>query len=136
MGLNFLETLDILMIFFVVSCIAVCLYYSIKSSIDAWKELHRNKCPFCGAYLHGYQYKYSKPTHMPLYCSRCGKLLDETENAFDSIKFRKGCQASFLFDNEYREKLKKFACEGCELFGNECDGLSGNCDCGDIKEKK
>lgn len=136
MGLNSLETLGILMIFLLVSCIAAWLYYLIKDSIDAYKELHRNKCPFCGAYLHGYQYKYTKPTHMPRYCSRCGKPLDETENAFDLIKFRKGCQASLLFDNEYRERLKKFACEGCELFGDDCDGVSGLCDCGAIKEKK
>lgn len=33
----------------------------------------------------------------------------------------------------YWERMKKF---GCELFGNDCDGLSGNCDCGVIKEKK
>lgn len=136
MHLTFLETLGVLMIFFVVFCIAVCLYYAIKDGIDAWKELHRNKCPFCGAYLYGYQYKYIKLTHMPRYCYRCGELLNETENAFDRIKFRKGCQASLLFDKEYRERLKKFACEGCELFGNDCDGVSGNCDCGVIKEKK
>ena len=34
------------------------------------------------------------------------------------------------------KKMKKFGCEGCELFGNDCDGLSRYCDCGVIKEKK
>lgn len=125
-----------LLISLLIYCIAACLYYLIKGSIYTWKKLHRNKCPFCGAYLHGYQYKYSKAKHMPRYCSRCGKPLNEKENNNDSIKFRKECKALLLCANEYRERMKKFGCEGCEFFGNECDGLSGQCDCAIIKEKK
>lgn len=30
---------------------------------------------------------------------------------------------------EYREKVKRFGCKSCELFGNDCDGVSGHCDC-------
>lgn len=80
MDLNFLETLGILMIFFVVSCIAVCLYYSIKDGIDAWKKLHRNKCPFCGVYLHGYQYSREGAKFNAHFCSRCGMPLNDTKN--------------------------------------------------------
>lgn len=136
MGLNFLENLGILTIFFVVSCIAICLYYVIKDRIDAWKKLHRNKCPFCGVYLHGYQYNYGKAKYNARYCSRCGMPLNETKDALDSINSRQECKALFLFNNEYREKMKKFGCESCEIFGNDCDGVSGLCDCGVIKEKK
>lgn len=69
MDLNFLEFLGILMIFCVIFCIAICVYYLIKDSVDAWKVLHRNKCPFCGVYSHGYQYNYSKVKHKARYCS-------------------------------------------------------------------
>ena len=124
------------MILFVACCIAICLYYSIKGHIDAWKELNRTKCPFCGVYLHGYQYNYSKAKHMPRYCSQCGKPLDSTENTFYSIKFRKDCKALLSRDNEYQESMKKFGCESCEFFGNGCDGVSRNCDCAVSKEKK
>ena len=88
MGLNFLETLGILMIFFIVSCIAVCLYYVIKDGIDAWKKLHRNKCPFCGAYLHGYQYSREGAKFNERFCSRCGMPLNETKSTLDSIDSR------------------------------------------------
>lgn len=134
MNLNFLEYLGIIMIIFSICIIAVVFYYVIKSSIYSWKKLHRNKCPFCGAYLHGYQYSREGAKIKARYCSRCGKLLDDTKNNFYQIKFRKECRASLLFDSEYRERMKKFGCEGCELFGNDCDGVSGNCDCGNIKE--
>ena len=123
MQLNFLECLGVLMIFFLLSIVIVIAYYSIKDAINAWKEIHRNKCSFCGVYSHGYQYNYSKVKHEARYCSRCGMPLKETKNTLDSINSRQECKALFLFNNEYRERMKKFGCESCELFGNDCNGI-------------
>ena len=57
MTLNFLEYLGIITIFLIVSIAAICLYYLIKDFIDKWKTLTSMKCPFCGVYLRGYQYR-------------------------------------------------------------------------------
>jgi hypothetical protein len=62
--------------------------------------------------------------------------LNETKSTLDSINSRQECKALFLFNNEYRKRMKEFGCESCELFGNDCDGVSGLCDCSVIKEKK
>lgn len=135
MNLNFLEVLGVIMIFMVVSIAIVCLYYLLKDAIDCWKVLHQNKCPSCGAYLHGYRYNHKGAKFKAHYCSRCGRSLNKTENAFDPIKFRKELRSLLLCSNEYREKVKKLGCESCKLFGNDCNGVSGNCDCAIIKEK-
>ena len=52
--------------------------------------------------------------------------LNATKNTSDQIDSKQECKALFLFNTEYRERMKKFGCEGCELFGNDCDGVSGN----------
>lgn len=129
MNLNFLELLGVMMIILIASISIICLYYMIKDVINDWKKTRRNKCPFCGAYLHGYQYKRKGAKYDARYCSRCGRALNETENTFDPIKFRKELRSLLLCSNEYREKVKKLGCESCELFGNDCDGVSGHCDC-------
>lgn len=79
MTLNFLEYLGIITIFLIVSIAAICLYYLIKDFIDKWKTLHRSKCPFCGVYLRGYQYRRKSAKFNNNYCSRCGKFLNDTE---------------------------------------------------------
>ena len=129
MDLNFLECLGVIMALILVYGSIICLYYLIKDAIDKWKEVYRNKCPFCGAYLHGYQHKRKGAKYDARYCSRCGRALNETENTFDPIKFRKELRSLLLCSNEYRKKVKRFSCKSCELFGNDCDGVSGYCDC-------
>lgn len=135
MNLNFLEFLGVMMIILIASIAIICLYYLIKDTVNEWKEKHQNECPFCGAYLHGYQNIHMGAKHDPRYCSRCGRPLNETENTFDPIKFRKELRSLLLCSNEYREKVKRFGCKSCELFGNDCDGVSGHCDCALKKEK-
>lgn len=103
MTLNFLEYLGILMIFLIVSVTAICLYYLIKDIIDSWKILHRSKCPFCGAYLHGYQYKRKGAKFNDKYCSRCGKCL--TTCGPDS--FRRELESLHLNCNDYRKEKAK-----------------------------
>lgn len=108
MQLNFLEFLGVLMIFFAVSITVVTAYYLIKDAISAWKRNHRKKCPFCGVYLHGYQYDHRGVKFDARFCSRCGKPLNE-ESA---------------------------RCQTCMLYGKDCNGASGNCSSAIIKEKK
>lgn len=86
----------------------LCLYWIIKDAVNEWKEKHRNKCPFCGAYLHGYQTAFDKRNEAR-YCSRCGTSLNKTENTFDPIKFRKELRSLLLCSNEYRKKKNKKA---------------------------
>lgn len=103
----------------------LCLYYLIKDTVDKWKEIYRNKCPFCGAYLHGYQYKRKGAKYNARYCSRCVRALNETENIFDPIKFRKELKLLLLCSNEYRERVKRLGCESCIYFRNQCYAISG-----------
>lgn len=101
MNLNVLEYLGVIMIFFIVSITIVCLYYAIKDAFDSWKMRHRNKCPFCGAYLHGYQHRHKGTKFDAKYCSRCGKSLKESNR-----------------------------CQTCAMFDKDCDGVSGFCNSG------
>lgn len=138
MKLNFLETLGVLMIFFfisiiviIISCIikdAVC---AIKDIVDVRKKARQKKCPFCGVYLRGYQYEYRGVKFDARFCSRCGKPLDGEEKAFDQVQFAKACKSTLLSSN-----TKRAWCKACMLYGKDCDGVSGNCDCAIIKEKK
>ena len=77
MKLNFLECLGILMCIFIVYFSVLCLYWIIKDAVNKWKEKYRNKCPFCGAYLHGYQYTHKGAKYDARYCSRCGRSLNK-----------------------------------------------------------
>lgn len=125
MEMNFLEVLGVIMILFVVYFSVLCLYWIIKDAVNEWKEKHRNKCPFCGAYLHGYQHKRKGVKYDARYCSRCGRSLNEAENIFDPIKFRKELKTLLLCSNEYRERVKRLGCESCRYFRNQCYGISG-----------
>lgn len=125
MNLNFLEILGVIMILFVVSIAVLCLYYLIKDTVDKWKKFYRNKCPFCGAYLHGYRYKRKGAKHNACYCSRCGRALNETENTFDPIKFKDECVELLLSCNDYRKRVLKLGCESCIYFRNQCNAISG-----------
>ena len=83
MNLNVLEYLGVLMILFLICFVAIFIYYMIKDNLRNWKMHHQNKCPFCGAYLHGYQYKYKGAKFDAKYCSLCGKSLNITKNTLD-----------------------------------------------------
>lgn len=83
MHLNFLESLGVLMIFFFISIIVIIVFYiikdavcAIKDTVDARKKARQKKCPFCGVYLQGYRYEYKGAKIDALFCSRCGKLLE------------------------------------------------------------
>ena len=136
MHLNFLESLGVLMLFFFVSIIVVIAYYAIKDAINNWKKTYRKKCPFCGAYLHGYQYKHKGAKFAARFCSRCGRPLDGEENTFDQSSFAKEFKSLLWSSNEQRKITKRAWCEACMLYGKDCDGVSGNCDRAIIKEKK
>lgn len=131
MHLNFLESLGVLMIFFVFGIVVIIVSCVIKDAVDAWKKHHRNKCPFCGVYLRGYQYEHRGAKFDARFCSRCGKPLDGEENTFDQASFAKACKSTLLSSN-----TKRAWCKACMLYGKDCDGVSGNCDCATIKEKK
>ena len=125
MKLNFLEFLGVMMIVLIVFVAILCLYYLIKDTINKWKEKYRNECPFCGAYLHGYQNIHMGAKHDARYCSRCGRYLNEAENIFDPIKFRKELRSQLLCSNTYRERVKKLGCESCIYFRKQCDAMTG-----------
>lgn len=131
MHLNFLETLGVLMLILVISIVIATIYYTIKDAIVAWKEVHRKKCPFCGAYLLGYQYKHKGAKFDARFCSRCGKPLNSEESIFDPASFAKSCKSILLSSNE-----KRAWCKTCMLYGKYCNGVIVNCDCATIKEKK
>lgn len=76
------------MIFLITSIAIISIYYIIKDIIDKWKKLNRNRCPFCGAYLRGYQYIYRGAKFDDKYCPRCGKALNNTKSTSDSINFK------------------------------------------------
>lgn len=78
MNLNVLEYLGVLMILFLICLVAIFIYYMIKDALGNLKKNSQNKCPFCGAYLHGYQYKYKGAKFDAKYCSRCGRSLNRT----------------------------------------------------------
>lgn len=136
MKLNFLESLGVLMLFLFISTIIVIISCAIKDTVDAWKKAHRNKCPFCGVYLRGYQYEHRGAKFDARFCSRCGKPLSGTENTFDLVSFAKECKSLLWSSNEQREITERAWCKTCMLYGKDCDGVSGNCDCAIIKEKK
>ena len=73
------------MIFCTVSVIMIFLYYAIKDAIGNCKLFFGNKCPFCGAYLHGYQYRRKGAKFNAKYCSRCGRSLNNTEHQGDTV---------------------------------------------------
>lgn len=125
MSLNFLESTGAVTLLIMVFFAMVVLYYLIKDAINAWKLHHRNKCPFCGAYLHGYHYIYMGAKHDARYCSRCGRSLNETENIFDPVSFAKEAQLLLWSSNEYRERVTKLDCESCEYFRKQCDAVTG-----------
>ena len=125
MTLNFLESTGAVTLLIMVFFAMVVLYYLIKDAINAWKLHHRNKCPFCGAYLHGYHYIYMGAKHDARYCSRCGRSLNKTENIFDPIKFGKELKTLLSCSNEYRERVKRLGCESCIYFRNQCYAISG-----------
>lgn len=131
MKLNFLETLGVLMLILVFSIVVITAYYAIKDAIDARKKARQKKCPFCGVYLRGYQYKYRGVKFDARFCSRCGKPLDGEENTFDQASFAKACKSVLLSSNAERAW-----CKACMLYDKDCNGVSGNCDCAIIKEKK
>lgn len=119
MNLNVLEYLGILMILFIVFLVAISIYYMIKDAIGNWKKNSQNKCPFCGAYLHGYQYKHKGAKFDANYCSRCGRSLKSTEITSEFKKY-------LLSQNEYREKILKLGCESCRYFPKQCDAVTSN----------
>lgn len=106
MNLNVLEYLGVIMIFFIVSITVICLYYAIKDAFDGWKKHHRNKCPFCGAYLYGYQHRHKGAKFDAHYCSRCGRDLNSTENTFDSDLFLREYKELLWSSNDNREMVK------------------------------
>lgn len=77
------------MIFFIISNAIIVIYYIVKDIISKWKAIHRNACPFCGVYLHGYQYKYRGAKFDDNFCSHCGKALNSTKNDSDYLKEKK-----------------------------------------------
>lgn len=125
MEMNFLEYLGVLMCILIVYFSVLCLYWIITDTVNKWRETHRNKCPFCGAYLHGYQNIHMGAKYDPRYCSRCGRPLNEAENIFDPIKFRKELRSLLLCCNTYRERVKKLGCESCIYFRKQCDAKTG-----------
>ena len=131
MHLNFLESLGVLMIFFFISIIVIIVSCVIKDTVDARKKARQKKCPFCGVYLQGYQYEYKGVKFDARFCSRCGKPLNGEESIFDQASFAKSCKSVLLSSN-----TKRAWCKACMLYGKDCDGVSGNCDCATIKEKK
>lgn len=110
MNLNVLEYLGVLMILFLICLVAIFIYYMIKDALVNWKKNCQNKCPFCGARLHGYQYKHKGAKFDAKYCSRCGRSLNRREKTFDPVSFRRECKTLLWSSNEYRERVK-----------NECD---------------
>lgn len=103
--MNQLETLGVIFIFCIIGAVIGALFILIQDLIGMWKDNHRNKCPYCGAYLHGYQYKRKGAIFNAHYCSRCGKELNKCQT--DPIN-----------------------CERCLFFDKDCKGISGNCNCG------
>lgn len=119
MNLNVLEYLGVSMIILTICFIVISIYYMIKYAIGNWKMHHQNKCPFCGAYLHGYQYKHKGAKFDAKYCSRCGRSLNNTEITSEFKKY-------LLSLNEYREKISKLGCESCIYFPKQCDAVTSN----------
>lgn len=78
--MNTLEYLGVLFIVVIAAIAIVCLFGLISMAISDWKLLHQNKCPFCGAYLHGFKNKFKGAKYDPRYCSRCGKSLQAWED--------------------------------------------------------
>lgn len=61
-----------------------------------------------------------------------GEMLENgEENTFDQASFAKACKSVLLSSNAERAWCKAYM-----LYGKDCDGVSGNCDCAIIKEKK
>lgn len=106
MNLNVLEYLGVSMIILTICFIVISIYYMIKYAIGNWKMHHQNKCPFCGAYLHGYQYKHKGAKFDAKYCSRCGRSLNNTENTSDPVLFLREYKDLLWSGNDYRELVK------------------------------
>lgn len=119
MNLNVLEYLGVLMILFLICLVAIFIYYMIKDALGSWKKHNQNKCPFCGAYLHGYQYRHKGEKFGDKYCSRCGRSLNDTEITSEFKKY-------LLSPNEYREKISKLGCESCRYFPKQCDAITSD----------
>ena len=126
MNLNVLEYLGVSMIILTICFIVISIYYMIKYALGNWKMHHQNKCPFCGAYLHGYQYKHKGAKFDAKYCSRCGRSLNSTENTSDSIEIVQEFKKYILSPNEYRQKISKLGCESCRYFPKQCDAVTSN----------
>ena len=73
--MSILESLGIIFIFLLLILFLIVIFTVVKDIIKSWFRRHRNKCPNCGAYLHGYRYNINGAVFGARYCSRCGKSL-------------------------------------------------------------
>ena len=95
--MNQLEIIGAVSIIVIFVLFLITIFTIIKDIAESWLRQHRNKCPNCGAYLHGYQYKFKDAKFDARYCSRCGRSLlkqDEidsiiTKDTLDPIKENK-----------------------------------------------
>lgn len=108
--MNQLEIIGAVSIIVIFVLFLMITFTIIKDIAEFWFRRHQNKCPNCGAYLHGYRYTFKGAKFDAHYCSRCGRSLKQngidaiiTKDTLDPINLKRELKLLCFNSNDYRK---------------------------------